>query len=715
MKTDHSYDELMERVHRYLPLETIATVQTAYQFAKKAHEHQRRKSNEPYIVHPLEVAYILADLEQDAPTLCAGLLHDTLEDCEVKPDDIERVFGKEVLRLVEGVTKLGKIHFESHEEEQAENVRKMFLAMAQDIRVVIIKLADRLHNMRTLKHLPKDKQRLISRETREIFSPLAHRLGMWSLKWELEDYAFYHLQPDDFQTIKQLVATRRDQREHYVTHLIDQLNAVLSPSGIRFTLFGRPKHFYSIYKKLTSQNLTYDELYDTLGIRVLVQTIRECYEALGVIHAEFKPLAGRFKDYIAMPKSNWYQSLHTTVMGPEGKPVEIQIRTHDMHQVAEYGIAAHWRYKEGGPAHEVDADFAWIRQLVDHDKESAKPSDFLQNLKLDLVIDEVFVFTPKGDIQVLPKGATPLDFAYKIHTEIGHRYIGAKINSQIATLSTPLQNGDRVDILTAKHPQPKIDWLSVVVTRQAKTKIKQWFKKAHHQEAIRMGKEKIEKSLLLMGLVAKEVLTKPVIDDLLATFHVSRLDALYLGITHGDISIKAVDAHMARYLPTPSPRPSRTTPTRPQAQLSVLGERNVLTDVANCCHPIPGDRVIGFISRGRGVVVHREDCTAIASLSTADRLRIVPVEWSIPTANTGAFKAVMMIQAFDRIGILEDIVHAISYSKTNIHAIKTKTIRKGGHMQAVVHLHVEDIAHLNRVKGDLDRVSDVLSVQRLFK
>jgi len=713
MKTDHSFEQLNEVIQKYLPESDVGLIDTAYHFAKKAHEHQRRKSNEPYIVHPLEVAYILAELEQDAPTICAGLLHDTLEDCEVKPDDIARLFGSDVLRLVEGVTKLGKIYFDSSEDEQAENVRKMFLAMAQDIRVVIIKLADRLHNMRTLKFLSKERQLSISRETREIFSPLAHRLGMWSLKWELEDYAFYHLQPDDFQQIKQLVSTRREQREQYVNQLIQQLNMVLKPTGIEFRVFGRPKHFYSIYKKLTIQNLAYDELYDTLGIRVLVHSIRECYETLGVIHSEFKPLAGRFKDYIAMPKSNLYQSLHTTVMGPEGKPVEIQIRTHDMHQIAEYGIAAHWRYKEGGTPHYFDANFAWIRQLVESEKEGFRSSDFLQNLKLDLVIDEVFVFTPKGLVQVLPKGSTPLDFAYKIHTEIGHRYIGAKINSQIVSLTTPLQNGDRVEILTQKHPQPKIDWLTVVVTRQAKTKIKQWFKRAHQQEAIQLGKDKIEKSMLLMGWVAKDAWSQLGVDTLLSEFKVSKLDELYMGITHGDLSIKSVEAVLRRLLcpaPTVLRRPKK--PVATQSSVTVLGETNIQTGSARCCNPIPGDPIIGYISVGRGVIVHRNDCVSIANLSAADRVRLVEVEWSHQASIS---RAILMIQAFDRIGILEDIVHAISSSRTNISEIKTKTIKSGGKMRAVVAIDVMDTIHLNRVKESLLQVTDVLSVQRLLK
>lgn len=713
MKTDHSFEQLNEVIQKYLPESDVALIDTAYHFAKKAHEHQRRKSNEPYIVHPLEVAYILAELEQDAPTICAGLLHDTLEDCEVKPDDISRLFGSDVLRLVEGVTKLGKIYFDSSEDEQAENVRKMFLAMAQDIRVVIIKLADRLHNMRTLKFLSKERQLSISRETREIFSPLAHRLGMWSLKWELEDYAFYHLQPDDFQRIKQLVATRRDQREQYVNQLIQQLNLVLKPTGIEFRVFGRPKHFYSIYKKLTTQNLAYDELYDTLGIRVLVHSIRECYETLGVIHSEFKPLAGRFKDYIAMPKSNLYQSLHTTVMGPEGKPVEIQIRTHDMHQIAEYGIAAHWRYKEGGTPHYFDANFAWIRQLVESEKEGFPSSDFLQNLKLDLVIDEVFVFTPKGLVQVLPKGSTPLDFAYKIHTEIGHRYIGAKINSQIVSLTTPLQNGDRVEILTQKHPQPKIDWLTVVVTRQAKTKIKQWFKRAHQQEAIQLGKDKIEKSMLLMGWVAKDAWSQLGVDTLLSEFKVSKLDELYMGITHGDLSIKSVEAVLRRLL-CPAPTVLRRTkkPMPTPSSMTVLGETNIQTGSARCCNPIPGDPIIGYISVGRGVIVHRNDCVSIANLPASDRVRLIEVEWSHQASIS---RAILMIQAFDRIGILEDIVHAISSSRTNISEIKTKTIKSGGKMRAVVAIDVMDTIHLNRVKDALLQVTDVLSVQRLLK
>lgn len=718
MKLEHSYDELMVEIQKYMSPDSVQLVQRAYEFANNAHKEQVRKSGDPYISHPVEVAYILAELGQDPAAVSAGLLHDTIEDTSVTKEHIVKMFGEDIYNLVEGVTKLGKIYFESKEEEQAENFRKMFLAMAKDLRVVIIKLADRLHNMRTLKHLRKEKQILISRETREIFSPLAHRLGMWSLKWELEDYAFYYLQHDEFQRIKKLVALRRDERELVIQTVIDDLTTAVYSAGITAKIFGRPKHFFSIYKKLVTQNLSFDELFDTLGVRIIVEDLKECYSVLGVVHSEYKPLAGRFKDYIAMPKSNLYQSLHTTVMGRFGKPVEIQIRTKEMHQIAEYGIAAHWRYKEGARQSNFDGDFAWLRQILESEKEGTAPKDFLQNLKLDLFIDEVFVFTPKGDVQVLPKGASPIDFAYKIHSEIGHCYVGAKINSQIVNTNYRLQSGDRIEILTSKTPNPKLDWLNVVHTRQAKTKIKQWFKRQNQQDTLNRGKEKLERLLVFLGFVPREVLTKDLTEKFVAHVGVQRIEELYCGLAEGDISTREIEVAVERLLkrepqhrPAILPPPSKAVQQNGINEIRVLGETNVLVTIPKCCSPVPGDAIIGYVTTGRGVAVHQTDCPNILGLSDADRPRLVDVEWSL--AGSGKlFRATIQIEAFDRIGILEDIIHRITDTKTNIQEIRTKTAKTGGRMKAVITVNIRDIQQLSRIRQAVALVADVYSIQR---
>ena len=719
MKPDHTLQELQTRVRHYMSEASVQLIARAYEFAKDAHEGQVRMSGDPFIQHPLEVAYILADLEQDPQTVSAALLHDTIEDSGITPAQMTKVFGADICQLVEGVTKLGRISFQSKEEEQAENFRKMFLAMAKDLRVVIIKLADRLHNMRTLKYMAPAKQVTIARETREIFSPLAHRLGMWSLKWELEDLAFYYLQPEEFQRIKKLVASRRDERENYVDQLLASLKTYIEDEAkIPAKISGRPKHFYSIYKKLASQNLSFDELYDTLGIRIIVASLRECYEVLGLVHTRYRPLSGRFKDYIAMPKTNMYQSLHTTVIGPEGKPVEIQIRTRDMHSVAESGIAAHWRYKEGSSRANFDGDFAWLRQILESEKERSTPSDFLQNLKLDLFIDEVFVFTPKGDVQVLPKGSTPLDFAYKIHTEIGHRTVGAKVNSQIVPLGYVLQSGDRLEILTTKVPYPKMDWLRFVHTRHAKAKIKQWFKKQGQQKNIEKGREKLEKLVVFLGYLPKEVLQRDVVDKLVAGLHLTREEDLYLQIAEGELGPRAIEAVLSGLLSkvvqvAPLSPPAMKPQSRPKKglPLMVMGESGVMASLAKCCGPVAGEAIVGYVTVGYGVSVHRADCKNVLGLPVADHGRLVAVEW-VKEELGYVFSATLQVEAFDRIGILQDIIHKITDNKLNIEEVKTKTYKTGGRMRATVVVNVTGQDQLQKLKSALSQVGDVYAVKR---
>jgi guanosine-3',5'-bis(diphosphate) 3'-pyrophosphohydrolase len=718
MKQEKTFEDLIERVTQYLPPKEIETIHKAYHFAKTCHDGQLRKSGDPYISHPVEVANILADLEQDTAAICAGLLHDTLEDCHITHGQLAEKFGEEVALLVEGVTKLGKLTFQSQEEAQAENFRKMFLAMAKDLRVVIIKLADRLHNMRTLKYMPKQKQLDKARETRDIFSPLAHRLGMWKVKWELEDLTFFYLQYDEFQEIKRLVASRREERERYVHQFLEHIDELLKTSNISARVTGRPKHFYSIYKKIVSQDLSFDALYDTLGVRIIVKDLTACYTVLGVVHSAFKPINGRFKDYIAMPKSNMYQSLHTTVMGPEGKPVEVQIRTEEMDQIAEYGIAAHWRYKEGARG-KFDGDFTWIRQLIDQHRDTKAPTEFLHDLTGDLFVDEVFVFTPKGEVQVLPHGSTPIDFAYKIHTEIGHRCKGAKVNGMIVNLDYVLQSGDRIEVLTSKKPNPKLDWLLFVNTGQARNRIKQWVKRQNAEDNIQNGKIKLDKLLLVAGFLPKEVFTPSLTHDVCKQFEVGELDDLYLLIAQGEVSPKAVSDYIQDLL-NPSEKEPEQFITAPSSKLSktslgdvkVLGENNVMAYLAKCCHPLPGDSIIGFITLGYGVSIHRQDCSQLSHLDESGKARLVQAEWNSVLNSSKTYRAILHVEAFDRIGVLKDVLNIISDTKTNISEVKTKSQAARGKMRASITLEIKDIKHLNKVKQAIASIDDVLSIKR---
>lgn len=713
--------ELLEKAGKYLPPDDLTVIDRAYQFADKAHAGQLRKSKEPYILHPLEVGKILAELEQDVPTICAALLHDTIEDTPVTDADLTQEFGAEICMLVQGVTKLGRIYFGSKEEEQAENLRKMFLAMANDLRVVLIKLADRLHNMRTLRFHSPEKQRRVALETREIFSPLAHRLGMWMIKWELEDLAFYYLEYDEFQRVKRLVASRREERESYISNFIKKLEEMLSKTAINAQVAGRPKHFYSIYMKLKKHNMDFDELYDVLGTRVLVDSVSQCYEVLGIVHSAFKPITGRFKDYIAMPKSNMYQSLHTTVIGPEGKPVEVQIRTREMHQVAEYGIAAHWRYKEGRAETHVAGDFSWLRQIIENQKEEFEPSSYLQNLKVDLFIDEVFIFTPRGDVQVLPSGSTPIDFAYKIHTDIGHSCIGAKVNQHIVPLNYKLKNGDRIEIMTSKVLNPKLDWLNFVRTNQAKSKIKQWFRKQNQANNIQKGKNELEKALLEMGYVLKDVFTDEITDRLLRKQKVTRLDDVYLQLAHGEVGVKTLVNYLDGLFKTAKPETDQEimdrykgeAPAKPRKNtVKVLGEDDIEVFFAKCCSPVPGDDIVGFVTLGRGVAIHRTSCPNIMRMDEQGQSRIVSVDWGTTEASNRTYLVTLKIDAFDRIGLLKDIVDRITEQKVHIQEVRTLNL-KLNRVGAVVSINVRNREQMNHVMHALQMIPDVFDIYRI--
>ncbi|MFH1683552.1 MAG: bifunctional (p)ppGpp synthetase/guanosine-3',5'-bis(diphosphate) 3'-pyrophosphohydrolase [Candidatus Margulisiibacteriota bacterium] len=649
------FDALLEKIKGYNPEADLDIVKKAYLFAQEAHKEHKRLSGDPYITHPLSVALILADLEQDALTISAALLHDVVEDAEVTPEDIQREFGKEVAKLVEGVTKLSQLTFVSREVRQAENFRKMFVAMGEDFRIIVIKLADRLHNMRTLKYLPPPKQKETALETREIFAPLSHRLGMWKLKWELEDLSFSFLEPDKYEEIKSKVVESRGRREQYIQGFMKEAGSLLKKVSIESDTYGRPKHFYSIYHKMVDQNLEFDEIYDLTAVRIIVDTIKECYAVLGVVHAAWKPIPGRFRDYVAMPKSNGYQSLHTTLIGPGGKPVEIQIRTKEMHRVAEYGIAAHWRYKEEVTDKTLDQKMSWFRQMLEWQEELKDAKDFMESLKIDLFIDEVFVFTPKGDVYGLPIGATPIDFAYHVHTEVGHRTVGSKVNGRIVPLDFKLRNGDIVEVLTGKKDNPSRDWLRFVKTAGARVKIKNWFKK----------QQGVEKVAAAKAIVAKD---EPQIKPLLV------------------------------------PRPR----VKAKSAVTVSGLENVLVRFSRCCRPIPGEDIVGFVTRGKGITVHRQDCPNVVSQEIPQE-RIVRVDWN-PQSKM-FFPIGIEVEAFDRVGVFKDILGQISEAKTNVSAAKVST-KRGSSAFLKITVDVKDKQHLEDVVKAIRNVKDVYDVHR---
>ncbi|MGW7007189.1 RelA/SpoT family protein [Streptomyces sp. NPDC054933] len=677
----------------------LRQIERAYQVAERWHRGQKRKSGDPYITHPLAVTTILAELGMDPATLMAGLLHDTVEDTEYGLDTLRRDFGEQVALLVDGVTKLDKVKF--GEAAQAETVRKMVVAMAKDPRVLVIKLADRLHNMRTMRYLKREKQEKKARETLEIYAPLAHRLGMNTIKWELEDLAFAILYPKMYDEIVRLVAERAPKRDEYLAVVTDQVQQDLRAARIKATVTGRPKHYYSVYQKMIVRGRDFAEIYDLVGIRVLVDTVRDCYAALGTIHARWNPVPGRFKDYIAMPKFNMYQSLHTTVIGPSGKPVEIQIRTFDMHRRAEYGIAAHWKYKQeavagsskvrtdspkSAKADDAVNDMAWLRQLLDWQKETEDPGEFLESLRFDLSRNEVFVFTPKGDVIALPAGATPVDFAYAVHTEVGHRTIGARVNGRLVPLESTLDNGDLVEVFTSKAPgaAPSRDWLGFVKSPRARNKIRAWFSKERREEAIEQGKEAIARAMRKQNLPIQRVLTG---DSLVTLAHEMRypdISALYAAIGEGHITAQSVVQKLVEALGGEEGATEDiaevTTPSRSRAKrranadpgVIVKGERDVWVKLSRCCTPVPGDPIIGFVTRGNGVSVHRADCVNVDSLSQQPE-RIIEVEWA-PTQSS-VFLVAIQVEALDRSRLLSDVTRVLSDQHVNILSAAVQTSR----------------------------------------
>ncbi len=703
--------ELLEALRRHNPGADLEPVRRAFAYAVECHAGQRRMSGEPYVTHPIASAQILAELGIDPTAICAALLHDVPEDTEASLADIEERFGPEVARLVDGVTKLGKFSTLSHEQQQAENIRKMFLAMAEDIRVVLIKLADRLHNMRTLAALPPEKQQRIARQTMEIYAPLAERLGIWQIKWELEDLAFKTLEPERYRELARLLDTRRKGRERYIERAIAVLRPKLEEAGIKAELQGRPKHLYSIWKKMLRKGAEFGEIYDVYAIRILVDEVRDCYAALGVVHALWRPIPGQFDDYIAVPKNNLYQSLHTAVIALDGKPLEIQIRTHQMHQVAEVGIAAHWRYKEATKSdREYDAKLAWLRQLMDWQREVSDAREFVEGIKLDIFQDQVFVFTPKGDIKDLPAGATPLDFAYRIHTDVGHRTIGAKVNNRLVPLDYRLKNGDIVEIVTTKGEHgPSRDWLNIVRTSHAREKIRQWFKRKDRDENIAHGREALERELRRLARTSLAAVGQERIAEVAKSYNVDALDDFYAAIGYGAISAQQVvtrlgvldDAQLSVPAVAPPPPLSRAGGIR------VKGVGDLLVRFARCCHPIPGDPIVGFITRGKGVTVHLRTCPTIVNEREVSRL--IEVEWESAPAQT--YPIAIRVEAYDRPGLLHDITQVVAEAKVNIVAAAVNVTPDHTAIVTAT-LQVASVAQLARVMSRIEHIRDVLSVQR---
>ncbi|MEU8874723.1 RelA/SpoT family protein [Streptomyces javensis] len=714
---------------------TLRQIERAYQVAERWHRGQKRKSGDPYITHPLAVTTILAELGMDPATLMAGLLHDTVEDTEYGLDTLRRDFGDQVALLVDGVTKLDKVKF--GEAAQAETVRKMVVAMARDPRVLVIKLADRLHNMRTMRYLKREKQEKKARETLEIYAPLAHRLGMNTIKWELEDLAFAILYPKMYDEIVRLVAERAPKRDEYLAVVTDQVQGDLRAARIKATVTGRPKHYYSVYQKMIVRGRDFAEIYDLVGIRVLVDTVRDCYAALGTIHARWNPVPGRFKDYIAMPKFNMYQSLHTTVIGPSGKPVELQIRTFDMHRRAEYGIAAHWKYKQEAvagaskvrtdvprKAGKDDAinDMAWLRQLLDWQKETEDPGEFLESLRFDLSRNEVFVFTPKGDVIALPAGATPVDFAYAVHTEVGHRTIGARVNGRLVPLESTLDNGDLVEVFTSKAAGagPSRDWLGFVKSPRARNKIRAWFSKERRDEAIEQGKDAIVRAMRKQNLPIQRILTG---DSLVTLAHEMRypdISALYAAIGEGHVSAQNVVQKLVQALGgeeaanediAETAPPIRRTKRRSSADPGVVvkGVEDVWVKLARCCTPVPGDPIIGFVTRGSGVSVHRADCVNVDSLSQQPE-RILDVEWA-PTQSS-VFLVAIQVEALDRSRLLSDVTRVLSDQHVNILSAAVQTSRDRVAISRFT-FEMGDPKHLGHVLKAVRGVEGVYDVYRV--
>ncbi|MHB8141308.1 MAG: RelA/SpoT family protein [Vulcanimicrobiaceae bacterium] len=713
-----SIAQLAERVRSYDPSLDEAWLQSVYELADRAHEGQRRASGESYIGHPLAVAGILAELEMDRETIAAALLHDVVEDTIVTSDEVAARFGEEIATLVEGVTKLTRIPYQSKEDAQVENLRKMFMAMAKDIRVIIIKLADRLHNMRTLASLPPAKQQAIARETLDIYAPIAHRLGIWKIKWEIEDCCLRYLDPEAYRDIVERVAKTRREREADVKAAILALRSEFANLKVNAEIQGRPKHFYSIYAKL-KKGRDFSTIYDLTAIRIIVDSVKDCYAALGAVHALWTPLPGRFKDYIAMPKPNMYQSLHTTVVGPQGEPLEIQIRTWEMHRTGEYGIAAHWRYKEGGKADQFENKLSWLRALLEWQKDMRDSRAFMENLKLDLFDNQVFVFSPRGDVFSLPAGGTPLDFAYAVHTDVGNHCIGAKVNGRIVPLDYQVQNGDICEILVSKaNARPSLDWVAIVKTSSAKHKIKQWFRKERREENVQAGQESLEAELARAHL-RPELARGEVLERIAARMNYPSPTDLYAAIGFGDASAQSVANRIRDELSAHNvveiARATRAVPARRTARkrsgIRIAGVDDVLVRLSKCCSPVPGDPIMGYVTIGRGVSVHRADCPNVAYMSATPE-RILQASWDVGDDVTHAVD--IEIEAIDRALLLQDIMGVFAELKTQVSAVTARVKRDGTAVTGLT-VQIRDLEHLHRLLTKIEGLKGVRRVYRVTK
>lgn len=732
-------DNLLERAASYLEPADVERVKNAYRYAERKHGDQKRKSGEPYINHPVEVATILTNMRMDADTIIAAILHDTVEDTDATADDVRELFGSAVEELVDGVTKLTNIEVDSLSDQQVQNLRKMFLAMSKDIRVIIIKLADRLHNMRTLMALKEDRRIFKARETMEVYAPLANRLGMSSIKWELEDLAFFYLEPQRYQQISRMVSDSREAREKYLEESIAILTEELERVDMKgFKITGRPKHLYSIYMKMQNKGKDFSEIYDLIALRVITEDIKDCYAVLGSVHSLWHPMPGRFKDYIAMPKNNMYRSLHTTVIGPAARPFEIQIRTQEMHNIAEYGIAAHWRYKTGAPASadsdHLDQQLAWIKSMLEwQEEDDSNPREFLNQLRFDLYESEVFVFTPKGEVMPLKKGSTPIDFAYAIHTEVGHHCVGAKINGSVVPLTYELQMGDRVEILTQRNSTPSRDWLNIVRTPSARSKIRSYFSKISRSDDLATGRDLLTKELRKHGFGFSSARTTKALHQVADQMSHQTVDDLLVAVGSNKVSTRLVTnkvvgildrtgdstteaekrALLSLNIPMRAPRETRKEADRRSSSNGVIvsgGDVDMLVRIAHCCNPVSGDEIVGFITRGRGVSVHRADCPNVADLKK-DENRMIPVEWDVDHA--AMFQVEIVIEALDRMRMLQDVTMIMGDSGVNILSVSSQT-RKDGIVEMRFLFEIGQLDDLEKLLRSVRGIDGILDARRLL-
>ena len=720
-------DILLQKIKENCTNVDLDIVNKAFNLAYEAHKEQKRESGEPYIIHPIDVAVILAELGMDTSTIVAGLLHDVIEDTDYTYDDIKNIFSEEVANLVSGVTKITKMEYKSKEEQQADNFRKMLLAMASDIRVIIIKLADRLHNM-TLKYMPKEKQKRISKETLDIYAPLAHRLGISKVKWELEDLCFRYLHEEEYYDLVHQISEKRVERETYIAQIIKDLYSKLEEAEIDSDIDGRPKHFYSIYRKMVTKNKSIEQIFDLTAIRILVNSVKDCYEVLGIVHTIYKPIPGRFKDYIAMPKPNMYQSLHTTVIGPQGKTFEIQIRTFEMHKTAEYGIAAHWKYKEGDTSDTKGKSFenklVWLRDMLEWQKETSDAEEFMEGFKINLFTDEIFLFTPKGVVIDLPNGATPIDFAYRIHTDIGNKCIGAKVNGKIVPLDYKLKTGQIVEILTSNSSKgPNMDWLSIAKSNQAKSKIKAWFKKAKKEENINKGKEVFEKELKKQSVHYVDIAKGESYDKFIKRYNINCMDDLYALVGLGaivassfiaklkeeNLSKEEKDKNLNKAIEENISKNEKKKKDTSYG-VTVKGENNLMVRFAKCCNPVPGDDILGYITKGRGVSIHRKDCGNLNILIKEDPQKVVDVSWG--TSNGVAYMAEIQVKTEDKSGILSDVMNILMDSKLPLNALNAKSA-KGNLAYINIKIKIDTVEQLKELMKKIKRVPGVLDVYRM--